>query len=100
MYHDKLNRAAKRANKPWKIRVAAVVERLPVVTPDTEDWERDYHDLSDYLATYGKEYPEETPFMYAPDKPEDHIVPTDEELIGEFYFFNVPIVLRGIGYIS
>lgn len=71
-----------------------------MVTPDTEDWERDYHDLSDYLATYGKEYPEETPFMYAPDKPEDHIVPTDEELIGEFYFFNVPIVLRGIGYIS
>ena len=84
MYHDKICRAAKREGKAWKIRVAVMVERLPVVTPDMEDWEREYKDLYDYLLTYGKEYPEECGFMFAPDKPEDHIVPTDEELIGEF----------------
>ena len=83
MYHDKLCRLAKKESKPWRIRVAAMVERLPVVTPDIEDWEREYIVLRDYLWTFGKEYPEETGFMYAPDKPEDHIVPTDEELLGE-----------------
>lgn len=83
MYHDVLCRKAKQEKKPWKIRVAAMVERLPVVTPDVEPWEREYIDLRDYLWTYGKEYPEECGFMYAPDKPEDHIVPTDEELLGE-----------------
>ena len=82
MYHDVISRKAKKEGKPWKIRVAAMVERLPVVTPDTEQWEREYIDLRDYLWTFGKEYPEETGFMYAMDKEEDHIVPSDEELLG------------------
>ena len=82
-YHHTLCRVAKREKRPWRIRVAAMVERLPVVTPDVEPWEREYSDLRDYLDTYGREYPEETGFMYAPDKPEDHIVLTDEELLGE-----------------
>mmetsp|Transcript_5508 Transcript_5508/g.11973 ORF Transcript_5508/g.11973 Transcript_5508/m.11973 type:complete len:385 (+) Transcript_5508:171-1325(+) len=90
MYHDVLRRAAKKENKPWRIRVAVMVERLPVVTPDMEDWERDYIDLRDYIWTYGKEYPEETGFMYAPDKPEDHIVPTDEELLAGLPFQIAP----------
>lgn len=89
-YHDVLLRKAKREKKPWKIRVAAMVERLPVVTPDMEPWEREYIDLRDYLWTYGKEYPEECGFMYAPDKPEDHIVPTDEELLAGLPFTPAP----------
>lgn len=83
LHHDKLNRLAKKEGKPWRIRVAAMVERLPVVTPDVEEWEREYVDLRDYLMTFGKEYPAETGFMFAPDKPEDHIVESDEELIGK-----------------
>ena len=82
-YHNKLLRLAKKENKPWRIRVAVMVERIPVVTPDMEDWERNYIDLRDYIWTYGKEYPEETGFMYAMDSEEDHIVPSDEELIGK-----------------
>lgn len=85
-YHNKLIRAAKKENKPWKIRVAVMVERIPVVTPDMEEWERNYIDLRDYIWTYGKEYPEETGFMYAMDSDEDHIVPSHEELIGKFCF--------------
>lgn len=84
MYHNKLQRLAKKEGKPWRIRVAAMVERLPVVTPDVEEWEQDYVDLRDFLMTYGKEYPAETGFMFAPDKPEDHVVESDEELIGKF----------------
>ncbi|KAL7539987.1 hypothetical protein ACHAXR_010655 [Thalassiosira sp. AJA248-18] len=90
LYHDKLCRMAKREGKPWRIRVAAMVERLPVVTPDVEDWEKDYIALRDYLWTYGKEYPEECDFMYAPDKEEDHIVPTDEELLAMLPFTPAP----------
>lgn len=90
IYHDVLLRKAKKENKPWRIRVAAMVERLPVVTPDMEPWEREYIDLRDYLWTYGKEYPEETGFMYAKDKPEDHIVPTDEELLASLPFTPAP----------
>lgn len=84
-YHNKLIRTAKKENKPWKIRVAVMVERIPVVTPDMEEWERNYINLRDYIWTYGKEYPEETGFMYAMDSDEDHIVPSDEELIGKFW---------------
>ena len=78
-YHAYLVQQAKKEGKPWKIRVAAMVERLPVVTPDMPDWEEDYEMLRAYLDTYGRELPDA--FM-PPDKPEDHIVPTDEELLG------------------
>ena len=88
-YHNKLIRSAKKENKPWRIRVAVMVERIPVVTPDMEEWERNYIDLRDYIWTYGKEYPEETGFMYAMDSEEDHIVPSDEELIGKFCAYDV-----------
>jgi len=89
-YHEILESRARRNNEKWRIRVAAMVERLPVITPDVLPWEREYFDLRDYLATYGKEYPEETGFMFAPDKPEDHIVPTDEELLAGLPFTPAP----------
>ena len=91
VYHDVLRRKAKKEGKPWRVRVAAMVERLPVVTPDTPDWEREYIDLRDYIWTYGKVYPEETGFMFAEEKEEDHIVPSDEELIGELLVCDVCI---------
>jgi hypothetical protein len=84
LYHNKLQRLAKKEGKPWRIRVAAMVERLPVVTPDVEEWEQDYIDLRDFLMTFGKDYPAETGFMFAPDKEEDHVVESDEDLIGKF----------------
>lgn len=83
MYHDQLLRMAKREGKAWRVRVAVMVERLPIVVPDMELWEREFVDLTDYLSTFGREYPEETGFMLSMDKPEDHIVPTDEELLGK-----------------
>ena len=86
-YHNVLLQRAKKEKKPWRIRVAVMVERIPIVTPDIPEWEREYNDLRDYIWTYGKEYPEETGFMFAMDKPEDHIVPSDEEMIGECFFF-------------
>ena len=83
LYHDHLLRSAKKANMGWRTRVAVMVERIPIVTEDMDDWEKEYINLRDWLLTYGKEYPEESGFMYAMDKPEDHIVPTDEELLGK-----------------
>ena len=83
MYHNKLQRMAKKEGKPWRVRVAVMVERLPVVTPDVEEWEQDYNDLRDFLETFGKEYPAETGFMFAPDKSEDHVVESDEDMIGK-----------------
>jgi hypothetical protein len=82
-YHDHLLRSAKKANLGWRTRVAVMVERIPIVTEDMDNWEKEYINLRDWLLTYGKEYPEESGFMYAMDKPEDHIVPTDEELLGK-----------------
>ena len=69
---------AKREGKPLRIRVAAMVERLPVVTPDMPQWEEDYYMLRTYLDTYGREMPGFMP----DDKGEDHIVETNEEMMG------------------
>jgi hypothetical protein len=81
LYHSHLVRTAKKEGKPWRVRVAAMVERLPVVTPDEPQWEVDYMELRAYLDTFGREYPPETGFM-PPDKPEDHIIESNEEMIG------------------
>jgi large subunit ribosomal protein L46 len=89
LYHAHLIRAAKKEGKPWKMRVAAMVERLPVVQPDIPDWEMDYMQLRAYLDTYGKEYPPETGFM-APDAPEHHIVETHEEMLAGLPFTPAP----------
>lgn len=57
------DREARRLNLPWKIRVAAIIERLPVILPDKPQWEQEYMDLRDYLDTFGKVYPKELGFM-------------------------------------
>lgn len=90
LYHNHLLRQAKKQNQGWQTRVAVMIERLPVVTPDMDKWETEFRDLRDWFATYGREYPEETGFMYAMDKPEDHIVPSDEELLAGLPFTLAP----------
>ena len=84
IYHDTLLRTAKKLQRPWRTRVAVMVERIPVVTPDMDEWEIDYMNLRDYIWSYGKVYPEESGFMFDIDKEEDHDIPSNEELLGEF----------------
>jgi len=54
---------------------------------DYEDFELEWMDLKHYLMSYGKQYPDETNLMFEPDKPEDHIIESDEDMLGES---NVP----------
>ena len=63
----------------WTIRVGAVVERLPIVTPDEPKWEEDYEELRDYLDAYGVDYPEGNPFLEPWSEDEDK--QTFEELM-------------------
>uniref|UniRef100_A0A7S4RQR8 Large ribosomal subunit protein mL46 N-terminal domain-containing protein n=1 Tax=Ditylum brightwellii TaxID=49249 RepID=A0A7S4RQR8_9STRA len=55
-----LDRKARRCGKPWKVLVSAVVERLPVVTPDAPQWEEEYWEMKSMLMeNSGKEFPME-----------------------------------------
>jgi len=74
-----LDREAKRQGKQWKIKVAAMVERLPIVTPDKHPWEMDFLNLQAELSRYdGIAYPKELGFS----DPIDHEVLSEEELLG------------------
>lgn len=79
-FHEIMDRRARQAGLEWKIRVAAIVQRHPVVLPDMPQWERDYIDLRAYLLSFGKEYPPELK-LTSIDSP--GYVPTDEEILGE-----------------
>lgn len=72
------DREARRLNLPWKIRVATIIERLPVILPDKPKWQKDYIELRDYLNTFGKIYPKELGFQ-ADDIAETMGHPTTEE---------------------
>lgn len=53
-----MNRKARQAGKEWIHKVAVIVERLPVVMPDLEDWEEEYDHLKAHLNFYnGFDYP-------------------------------------------
>jgi len=76
-----LDRQARRQDLPWKINVAAMVERLPVVTPDKHQWELDYFYLKAELQRYDNiAYPKE---LGIPN-PMDFTVHTQEELMGMY----------------
>lgn len=64
--------------------MAVIVERLPVVLPDKEDYERDYETLRAYIRSHsGKEYPKEFLGGAASGSTNGRPVAlTDEELIG------------------
>lgn len=73
-----LDREARRQGKQWKIKVAAMVERLPVVTPDRPQWELDFLNLKAELGRYdGIAYPKELGF---PDPIDDRVL-SEQELM-------------------
>jgi hypothetical protein len=77
-----LDREARRQGKQWKIKVAAMVERLPVVTPDRPQWELDFLNLKAELGRYdGIAYPKELGF---PDPIDDRVL-SEQELMGKYY---------------
>ena len=80
---ETMERKARQADLPWKVRVAAVVERLPVVLPDMPQWEEDFEELRGYLEGFGREYPKELNFTRELEEGEKHNM-TLEELLGEF----------------
>lgn len=54
-----MHRKARQAGMDWEYRVATILERIPVVTPDLEKWETEYEELKDKLSQFGKEFPKE-----------------------------------------
>ncbi len=78
-----LDREARRQGMKWNIKVSAMIERLPIITPDKHDWEKDYMDLHAKLSKYDNiRYPKEFGFA---DPMEQEIL-SDEELYGESMF--------------
>lgn len=57
VHHEYLERKARQAGLDWKLRVLIVLERLNVVLPDMEQWERDYVELASHLEQYDRDYP-------------------------------------------
>lgn len=83
IYQEIMDRKARQAGMEWTIQAAAILERLPVVTPDHPQWEVDYFNLKTYLMQFGKEYPEELGFSPGPGP----LAITDEELLGAFIIY-------------
>lgn len=78
---QKLNRQARQEGKDWKIEVAVVLERLPQILPDKEDYEKEFDELQAHLAQFGKDYPKE----FSASLPKDGSAPvSDEDLLGAF----------------
>ena len=75
-----LDRQARRQGLDWHIRVSVMVERLPVIMPERQDWEKEYEELRLYLDRFRPVYPSELGFR----DPKMHDIPTDEEVLGEF----------------
>lgn len=57
--HWNLHHLAHAQGLSWNIKVATVVERLPVILPDVPKWAKDYADLKSFLDSYTPEYPPE-----------------------------------------
>lgn len=90
-----LDREARRQGKQWKIKVAAMVERLPVVTPDRPQWELDFLNLKAELGRYdGIAYPKELGF---PDPIDDRVL-SEQELMGKYYVWYGMVGAIGILY--
>lgn len=68
-YQEIQEKLCKRSNKKWKVNIACVVERIPVVTPDKEEWEINFEEVQTYLAQFDRTYPADTPF--GPPDPSD-----------------------------
>jgi len=77
-HEESLDRKARQVKKDWKMEVAVVLERLPVVLDDTTDLEKDFDELQAYLRQFGKDYPKEL----VPQRTMQALV-TDEDLLAE-----------------
>lgn len=78
-YEEQMNRKARQAGMDWTMKVATIVERLPVVMPDKAPFETEFEDLQAYLKAHsGKEYPKEFVGNEGGGRP---IAYTDEELM-------------------
>lgn len=78
---EKLDRKSRQAGMNWTLQVATIVERLPIVLPDKEDFEVEFENLQAYLMAHrGKDYPKEFTGETDGNKnvPEAY---TDEELL-------------------
>lgn len=78
IYEESLDRKARQSGKGWKIEVAVVMERVPVVMGDIPQWEKDFDELQAYLRQFGKVYPKEL----VPERTAPTIV-SDEELLAQ-----------------
>lgn len=79
---EKWDRQARQQGKDWKIEVAVLLERLPQILPDKEDFEKDFEELQAYLAQFGKQYPKE----FSSTIQGNGAAPvSDEELIGKSF---------------
>lgn len=78
-YEEQMDRKARQVGMEWTMKVAAIVERLPIVMPDKESFETEFEELQAYLnARGGKEYPKEFMGTGADSLPEAY---SDEELM-------------------
>lgn len=78
-YEEQMNRKARQAEMDWTMKVATIVERLPVVMPDKAPFETEFEDLQAYLKAHsGKEYPKEFVGNEGGGRP---VAYTDEELM-------------------
>jgi large subunit ribosomal protein L46 len=80
---ETLDRKSRQAGLEWKIKVAVLLERIPVVLPDKEKWEIEYDNLKAHMKRFGKVYPKEFTgdFDYDQERPM-----TEEELIAQLPF--------------
>lgn len=82
-----MDRKARQANMNWQIQVAVLLERIPVVLPDKQDWEREYDKMKAHLNLFGKVYPKEL----VGNIDYDAIRPmTDEEVLAQLPFTPAP----------
>jgi len=72
-----LDREARRRCLDWNLRVSVMVERLPIIMPEKEEWEKDYEELRLYLDRFRPVYPKELGFR----DPKEQDIPTDEEVL-------------------
>jgi len=54
-----LDRSARRSGLIWKIKISTIIERTPIITETTPQWEQDYLNLRAHLEKNGKVFPSE-----------------------------------------
>jgi large subunit ribosomal protein L46 len=82
-----LDRKARQAGLEWKIKAAAILERIEIVLPDKQPWEVEYENLKTHLNRFGKQYPKE--FTGGYDYDEERPM-TDEDLLKLLPFTPAP----------